>query len=103
MAEGPSDRVETLSHQAADLLPEEQRALLDAACRLDPTFDWDRIVEGRLISRSPLPVNGVIGFCWPAGHAGLGRGSRLPHGEFFILESKACGFSATAQAAQAAA
>ena len=36
MAEGPSDRVETLSHQAADLLPEEQRALLDAACADDP-------------------------------------------------------------------
>jgi hypothetical protein len=36
MAEGPGDRVEALFHQAADLPPQEQRALLDAACAGDP-------------------------------------------------------------------
>src|SRR5262245_60463818 len=36
MAEGVSDRVEALFHQAADLPPEGQRALLDAACAGDP-------------------------------------------------------------------
>jgi hypothetical protein len=36
MAEGGSDRVEALFHQAADLPPDEQRALLDAACAGDP-------------------------------------------------------------------
>src|SRR5437763_1578131 len=36
MAEGRGDRVEALFHQAADLPPQEQRALLDAACGADP-------------------------------------------------------------------
>jgi serine/threonine protein kinase len=38
MAEERSDRVEALFHQAADLPPAEQRALLDAACRDDPAL-----------------------------------------------------------------
>jgi WD40 repeat protein/predicted Ser/Thr protein kinase len=36
MAEEPSDRIEALFHEAADLSPEEQRTLLDTACRDDP-------------------------------------------------------------------
>src|SRR5262245_50351440 len=36
MAEEPTDRVEALFHQAADLPPGEQRALLDAVCPGDP-------------------------------------------------------------------
>src|SRR5215470_11539072 len=36
MADGRTDRVEALFHQAADLPPGEQRALLDAACPDDP-------------------------------------------------------------------
>jgi WD40 repeat protein/serine/threonine protein kinase len=36
MAEGRDERVEALFHQAADLPPHEQRALLDAACPDDP-------------------------------------------------------------------
>jgi tetratricopeptide (TPR) repeat protein len=36
MTEGPSDRVEVLFYQAADLPPHEQRDLLDAACHDDP-------------------------------------------------------------------
>jgi WD40 repeat protein len=36
MTEQPRDRAETLFHQAADLSPDEQQALLDAACQGDP-------------------------------------------------------------------
>jgi WD40 repeat protein/predicted Ser/Thr protein kinase len=36
MAEEPSDRIESLFHQAADLPPDEQRTLLDAACQDNP-------------------------------------------------------------------
>ena len=36
MSEGPADRTEALFYEAADLPPESQRALLDAACRGDP-------------------------------------------------------------------
>jgi hypothetical protein len=36
MTEGPIDREEALFYQAADLPPEQQRALLDAACEGDP-------------------------------------------------------------------
>jgi WD40 repeat protein/predicted Ser/Thr protein kinase len=38
MAEEPSDRIEALFHQAADLPPDEQRTLLDAACQDDPAL-----------------------------------------------------------------
>ena len=36
MPEERSDRIEVLFHQAADLPPDEQRTLLDAACQDDP-------------------------------------------------------------------
>src|SRR5262245_54123245 len=36
MAEEPGDRLEALFHQAADLPPAEQQALLDAVCADDP-------------------------------------------------------------------
>ena len=36
MTEGPIDRDEALFSQAADLPPEQQRALLDASCEGDP-------------------------------------------------------------------
>ena len=38
MAEGQGDRVEALFEQAVDLPPQEQRALLDAACATDPAL-----------------------------------------------------------------
>src|SRR5262245_42358276 len=38
MAKEPTVRVEALFHQAADLPPEEQRALLDRACADDPSL-----------------------------------------------------------------
>ena len=36
MTEGRGDRIEALFHEAADLPPDEQRTLLDAACRDNP-------------------------------------------------------------------
>jgi WD40 repeat protein/predicted Ser/Thr protein kinase len=38
MADAPSDRVEELFHQAADLPPDQQQALLDAACLGEPAL-----------------------------------------------------------------
>jgi hypothetical protein len=38
MADERGDRVEVLFEQAADLLPDQRRALLDTACRDDPAL-----------------------------------------------------------------
>jgi hypothetical protein len=48
MADGRTDRIEALFHQAADLPPEGQRALLDAACAADPGL---RAEVERLLAR----------------------------------------------------
>src|SRR5262245_28708447 len=56
MAEGHSDRVEALFHQAADLPPERQRALLDDACADDPGLR--AVVEKLLADDARLGADG---------------------------------------------
>src|SRR5262249_52596365 len=48
MAEDRQDRVKALFHEAADLPPGEQRALLDAACPDDPALraEVERLLAG---------------------------------------------------------
>src|SRR5262245_33067325 len=57
MAEAHGDRVEALFHQAADLPPEEQRALLDAACADDPGLRAE--VERLLADDARLGMDGI--------------------------------------------
>jgi serine/threonine protein kinase/Tfp pilus assembly protein PilF len=56
MTEWQADRVEALFGQAADLPPDEQRALLDAACASDPTLRAD--VERLLADDARLRTGG---------------------------------------------
>ena len=85
-----NDRVETLFHQAADLPPEERRALLDAACRGDDQLRAE--VEKLLAEDSRLRVEeGDDGFLGsplvrsPEPRNGVGRDDRGPHGTWRSL------------------
>ena len=67
MTEGRGDRIEALFHEAADLPPDEQRTLLDAACRDNPELraavekllaDDARLQAGE--SAAAFPVSPVL-------------------------------------------
>jgi WD40 repeat protein len=60
MTEGHSDRTEALFHEAADLPPNEQQTLLDAACQDDP--ELRAAVEMLLAEDARLRANAAAAF-----------------------------------------